>query len=163
MTKYPTKLRDSLPERLWQRVDKTESCWNWTGKRSRKGYGQIRFQGQRILVHRVSWELAYGPIPPGQYVLHRCDNPSCVRPDHLFLGSLADNNHDMDMKGRSRRIGSPGEKNSASKLTDEQVQMIRDTHKPRDRTYGTTALARQFNVTIGAIQRVVHHHTWKHV
>lgn len=93
----------SLAERLWAKVDRTESCWIWTGGTNIKGYGCIGL-GERgrgkALAHRVSWELAFGPIPDGLWVLHHCDNPPCVRPDHLWLGTAADNNRDMVAKGR---------------------------------------------------------------
>lgn len=161
MTRYSTKNRDPLDVRLWQRVTKTETCWNWTGKTSPKGYGAMRYHGRRILVHRASWELAYGPIPPDQNVLHHCDNPACVRPDHLFLGTLADNNHDMQSKGRYGGGAPSGEANPASKLTEEQVRIIRDTYKPHHPTYGASALSRQFGVSSSAIRRVLHHITWQ--
>ena len=95
--------RRPLTARFWSRVEFSPHCWVWVGPTNDKGYGQIRVGGRGsrcLLVHRLSWELHYGPIPPGMCVLHHCDNPPCVRPDHLFLGTLADNNRDMYRKGR---------------------------------------------------------------
>src|SRR5687767_4720826 len=90
-----------LSERFWEKVRKTDGCWLWTASRNAKGYGQIMYQRRPIHAHRVSWQLANGPIPDGLCVLHRCDNPQCVNPGHLFLGTIVDNNRDMFAKGRA--------------------------------------------------------------
>src|SRR6267378_450691 len=92
-------------ERFWEKVKETASCWLWTGanKPGRWPYGMLAGPGKTAkLAHRVSWELHHGAIPTGLNVLHKCDNPSCVRPDHLFLGTLADNTADMIAKGRGK-------------------------------------------------------------
>lgn len=94
-----------LSERLWAKVRRSDGCWEWTGKRLPRGYGQIRINEPRVMVltHRVSYELAFGPIPEGMNVCHRCDNPPCVRPDHLFLGTTQENATDRKLKGRGHR------------------------------------------------------------
>lgn len=98
-------IRESLEARFWSKVAKSSSCWNWTSVTS-KGYGRIRYGVDRQCkwgpAHRVSWEIHYGNIPEGLWVLHHCDNPKCVRPKHLFLGSALDNSRDMMAKGRQR-------------------------------------------------------------
>lgn len=105
--------------RFWEKVNRTDGCWLWTAGVFQSGlpYGQFQMDGRPHVAHRVSWVWANGPIPEGQYVLHRCDTPRCVRPDHLFLGSLLDNNRDMIAKKRHPVTG---------KLSAEQCREIRE-------------------------------------
>lgn len=92
-----------IAPKLWARVDKTDACWEVRrGEIDRKGYGIIYHRGSRHLTHRVSYMLAHGPFAAEMCVCHRCDNPPCVRPDHLFLGTREDNIRDMVKKGRHR-------------------------------------------------------------
>ena len=98
-------------------------CWLWEGMVQNKGYGLIRAAHGPMLAHRLSWEIANGPIPSGLFVLHRCDVPCCINPAHLFLGTHADNMRDMRAKGRGRSVR--GERHVNAKLTDLQVQEIR--------------------------------------
>ena len=91
----------TIRDRFFAKVEKTESCWVWTGSRLR-GYGQFWLNGKLHIAHRVSWVLHVGPIAFGLHALHKCDNPSCVNPDHLFLGTAKTNVHDMMDKGRHR-------------------------------------------------------------
>lgn len=86
--------------RFWRNVNKTPGCWLWMGSVRANWYGAFSVRHRSFSAHRWSWSEAHGPIPPGMCVLHRCDTPRCVRPDHLFLGTIADNNHDMIAKGR---------------------------------------------------------------
>lgn len=113
--------RPTLSERLSAKLDKAGPipahrpelgrCWLWTGSRmpEPQNYGQIYGRGRQLLAHRASYEIAVGPIPDGLWVLHRCDNPPCVNPEHLFLGTAADNSYDMVHKGRMRHNPLTGE------------------------------------------------------
>lgn len=83
-----------------QWVDASSGCWLWTGDKAKKGYGRLKIEGKRVYAHRAMWEEKVGAIPAGQLVCHTCDNPSCVRPDHLFLGTQFDNMGDASAKGR---------------------------------------------------------------
>jgi len=103
-----------LATRLWTKVEKTETCWLWRGAtngvgRPGVGHGQISvtvgpYRKKRVYAHRLAWELAYGPVPEGMCVLHRCDIPNCVNPEHLFLGTPADNVRDCITKGRKPKF-----------------------------------------------------------
>jgi hypothetical protein len=110
-----------LKDRFWLLVRKSDSCWEWTGLRCVKGYGLCTVKCRRAFSHRVSWELAHGPIPEGLCVLHSCDNPACVRPDHLFLGTRKDNSDDKVAKGRQAKG-----KRAHKKLSHEKAQLIRE-------------------------------------
>lgn len=97
--------------RFWDRVQKTKSCWNWMGCTTSSGYGMVQCRSisqQPLLCHRVAWSITNGPIPGDLHVLHKCDNPSCVNPAHLFLGTQCDNNRDRDRKGRTASGDSNG-------------------------------------------------------
>ena len=146
-------------DRFWSKVNKiTESgCWEWTaGLRNAAGYGGFCINRSMFLAHRISWEIENGKIPNNSCVLHKCDNPLCVKPSHLFLGSRTDNNVDRMNKGRSRpRIGSL---NGRSKLTENEVRVIRIYHP----TLALPDLAKSFNVSKQVIWSIIHRKTWVH-
>jgi hypothetical protein len=159
----PTEVRQhqihgkTLEERLFLQVKKTDKCWEWMGLCNSKGYGYLRADNGMRLAHRVSYALVNGPIPRGLNALHRCDNPSCVRPDHLFLGTRAENNADMRAKGRQRGPSLKGTVNPNAKLTDTDVRNIRASSE-----MGVT-LARQYGVSQTVISAVRKGRIWRHV
>jgi hypothetical protein len=136
-----------FPERFWAKVGKTESCWLWTGSRLGRGYGMFRHNGKTVKAHRIAWELEYGPVPQGLYVLHTCDNPPCVRPEHLFLGTQFANMRDMVSKGRCRPQG------QRASPSDEIARVIADRYAA-----GTTqrVLAVEFGWGQSTISRTIH-------
>lgn len=162
--------------RLWRYVDKSGpvpahcpelgSCWLWTGTKDSYGYGYFQVAPRTPRkASRVSWELANGPIEGGLWVLHKCDNPPCVRPDHLFLGTAQDNTDDMIRKGR-RRSGGPlvplrGRKNGMARLTSEQVLEIRSLYAERAATQ--EALAARYGIDQTTVSSVVRRKNWRHI
>lgn len=140
-------------DRFWSKVNKTPTCWLWTATRSRE-YGQFwKPDGTRILAHRMAWELTHGPIPDGLFVCHNCpggDNPLCVRPDHLFLGTQADNIRDMTSKGR----------HPFAKITPEQAREIKALLASG---VGPTAIAARFELSRSGVKAIQRGSTWKHI
>ena len=150
-----------LIERFWSRVDKRgpDDCWPWTGSAPR-GYGQITddFPSRKaIRAHRLAYKLHYGSFLENQKVLHTCDNPPCVNPAHLFLGTDADNVRDMVKKGRQAKH----EQNGGAKLTEEQVDRIRRDYIPRHPVYGQRAQGRRYGVSHAMIGYIVRGENWK--
>ncbi len=137
----------------------TGDCWLWIGGDTGNGYGRIRRKGgKKILAHRLSWELHNGPIPDGLCVLHKCDTPPCVNPDHLFLGTQKDNIQDAFKKGRL--FIPKGEDNKQSKLKNEDIIEIR---KLREQGYTQVLLGKMFGVRHTTIGNICNNKTWKHV
>lgn len=160
----PTRRRAPLAERFWRYVTRggEDECWNWTGYTGRKGHGRIRL-GRKVdgwgMAPAVSIFLHSGEMPPcGVCVLHRCDNPRCVNPGHLFLGTRADNNRDRHSKGRSNC--SWGESHYLAKLTEEDVRQIR--HRLANGEMQKD-LGREFGVSRGTICHIKRGTTWKRV
>lgn len=162
-----TRLKYGLD--FWEYVDMTGDCWVWTGGRTKFGYGQargIRFGMRTNLAHRIAWAITNGPLAATECVLHRCDNPPCVRPDHLFIGTKADNSADMVAKGRGRAGAQPwefrthGTRNARAKLTEAQVVEMRRRHSlgEKARTVGP-----EFGISVSAAFGILAGRSWRHV
>jgi hypothetical protein len=152
-------------EHFWSKVLKSEGCWLWQAGTFARGYGCFTIRRRNYQSHRIAWELTYGPIPGGMFICHKCDNPRCVRPDHLFLGTPKDNMDDKTRKGRARYTGphrSPlGENGPKAKLTDDQVRDIRSRYRPRMVTM--QQLAAEFGVAKATIADVIYRRHWPHI
>jgi len=134
-----------------------DGCWEWQMSKSDTGYGCF-YAGRAYHAHRYSWIRSRGPIPQGLLVLHKCDNRACVNPDHLFLGTHAENSRDMVEKGRRRAPRTTaGEAHGESKLTDAAVREIRTS------SLTGRALAAKFGVSESAVSLVRHGKSWAHV
>lgn len=158
----------SLVDRFEEKIDKTNYCWNWKANKNNMGYGMIRLGGlqPKKLAHRVSYEIKNGKIPDGVCVLHKCDNPACVNPEHLFLGNKKDNYYDMVKKGR-RVLGrnpnnnppiSYGESHPRAKFSNKEANEIRIL---LSEGYTARGIARALKVDKGIILKIKHNKTYK--
>jgi hypothetical protein len=165
-----------LVDRFWALVDTSGDCWEWTASRMRSGYGRITVTTDRgksqALAHRVAYELTHGPIPAGLVICHRCDNPACVRPDHLFADTQAVNMRDMTAKGRRARgerqglrlhpeCAARGERVASAKLTAEQVREIRRSYEAGELTQ--KQIGRKYGVSQSGISLLIRRLNWRHV
>ena len=151
-----------LAARLARLLKPSGNCLVFVGNRTEQGYGRINVGGKQVGAHRVAWELVHGPIPDGLCVLHRCDNPPCCYVDHLFLGTVGENNADRATKGRSKgvfRVNDPshpatqraGEKHWQARLSDADVEAIRVA---RAAGVTTVSLAAKYGVHTATISRI---------
>ena len=136
-------------QRFWSFVKKQqrEKCWEWQGALHGKGYGHLRWQGKVTGAHRVAYELSKGPIKKGLLVLHKCDNPRCCNPRHLFIGTYKDNSQDAKKKGRC----------AGQKIT---LQVAREMQRLYDKGWRTKSLAKRFNVCMKKVYGIVSNRDW---
>ena len=159
----------NLTERFLNAVTKTDGCWLYTGHRDPRGYGIIS-EGwkprRNVRAHRLSWELSNGPIPDGMDVCHHCDNPPCVNPAHLFLGTQRDNVMDMIAKKRAgfqtvpECLRHPGSQHGNAKLNEADVLEIR---RLRSSGMQQWKIAQWFSITRGNVGHIVRRQAWAHV
>jgi len=157
-------IEQTYQDKFWSRVSKTPGgCWEYTGGCDGDGYGVIVINGKQCRTHRLSMILAGHDIPAGYFVCHHCDNPPCCNPEHLFIGTLQDNNRDMHNKGRHAQ----GEKVHLAKLTNDQARAIRAEARlgVRGRSGGGNIkeLAERYNVTGQTIRNIAKNKTYQNI
>lgn len=149
--------------RFWRKVDKSGECWEWRGALVRRGYGAFTVTaGVLLRAHRVAWVFTRGAIPPGKFICHRCDNPACVRPAHLFVGDALSNAQDRQRKGRSR--APRGENHGRAKLSWASVKAIRAEYergRNRFQPGNRRMLAARYGIKPSVIRDVVNRKTWR--
>lgn len=178
MPKHETKPIDPLnPEQInrfrnWTKIcDSDDECWPWIGPLNDRGYGQIRIGKRMCKAHRIAWIITYGRDPHPKCVLHTCDNPPCVNPKHLWLGTVGDNNHDMAKKGRSKRgdlnparlhpeLMERGEQRYNAKMTEEKVRELR---RLRSEGWQYKDLIQKFGIDLKTAWLIIERKAWKHV
>lgn len=161
------KWASCLDVRYWPRIKETPNgCHEWQGAKSNFGYGRVVYDGEVVSTHRLAYQLAYGPVPEGLFILHQCDNPPCCRPDHLFLGTGYDNVQDMKKKGRMRHGVAPiemrrGEMSSKAKLTNAKVVEMRKRYAIGGITL--KEISSEFGISQATASLAINRKTWGHV
>lgn len=176
---------NDFPERFSSKVEIVGECWIWNAAKNRAGYGvycvytpeakEKKDRKRMMPAHRFSWSYINGEIPKGMFACHKCDNPSCVNPEHIFIGTQKENMADMRAKGRSAKgekhwhrkhpeMILRGEQIGNSKLTAEQVKRIREEYKPgkpnNTSEYSLTGLAKKYGVTFQTISKIINNQRW---
>ena len=149
-----------LLKQFWESIDKktNEECWEWIKGKTSKGYGTVRYENKTYLAHRLAYQLFHNKtLDKLIFICHKCDNPLCCNPNHLFQGTNKDNIDDKVNKNRQTK----GETNANVKLTSEQVISIRTTYENRNITH--RQLASIYNVTSPTITAILKRKTWKHI
>lgn len=148
--------------KFWDAVEKTDMCWMWKAGLSPKGYGWVKYRGKARRAHRVAWELTYGPIPQRMNVLHRCDIPACVRPDHLFLGTQRDNILDAIEKGRHQgRHNLPYSSGDTHPMAKLSMAIVLEARRLHAQGLSIYKLAQRRSVSWTTMRDAVRGITWK--
>lgn len=152
--------RVPIEERFRRYVKKTDGCWEWTGNRPGGRYGHLKVLGKTLLAHRTAYELWVGPIPDGLWVLHHCDNPGCVRPEHLYLGDCRQNVLDKV----NRRRGGVGRLHGRTHLEPEDVIHIRAVmNAPGCKRGRRPMLSQKYGISLNSVSRIGSGHQWRYL
>lgn len=149
-------MREPYTNRFFKKVRITPGCWVWQAA-LRKGYGTFHVEGNKaVYAHRFSYEIHIGPMADGDVICHKCDNPLCVNPDHLFQGTQKENITDRNLKGRQAK----GERQGSAKLTQEQVDEIRRIYVRRHPEFSTVALSKKYGVSTSQLSNILLNKRW---
>jgi len=145
-----------MKKRFLSKIYQTDDCWEWTGNTDKDGYGKFWINSLRRndMAHRISYQIFIGEIPQGLWVLHKCDNPSCVNPEHLFVGTAKDNSADRDNKGR----GISGERVQTHKLIPSDIPVIKELYQ---KGFSQREIGEQFNCSQESISRLLLGKSWR--
>jgi len=158
MPRWPKR---TVEERFWAKVKKgaVDECWEWTGAKQSKGYGEFFLFGKPVGAHNLAYRLVVGSVPMGLFVLHDCDNPGCVNPAHLHVGTISDNSREAYERGRVERNWARGERVKSSKLKQADVLSIRELYATGE--YSFRGLGIQFGVSSTLVSDIVNRKWWK--
>lgn len=160
-TRYCSILCGELA-RTWTRIDTSggpDACWEWQGARHRQGYGKVRRHGRDSFAHRLAYADTYGPIPADKQVNHKCNNPPCCNPRHLYAGTSSDNAGDAIRRGTKHYTFLPGEAHCNAKLTEQDIKAILLFHG----VLSSYKVSQKFPVSASNIRRIWARQQWKHV
>jgi len=155
--------RNDPLRRFWGKVNKTKDCWVWQGYRRPTGYGMVWWRGRMAATHRVAWEITHGDVPAELCVLHHCDNPPCVRPDHLYVGTQQENMQDMNARCRARHPAGASHwmmREGGPKLSRADAELIRAWYLADNKRGQKAHLARVFGVSPGMVSAIIAGQRW---
>jgi len=150
-------------KRFWNKVDKTKNCWEWRGAHNQKGYGRFHLESKTYSAHRISafWAGILPNLHSKLFVCHQCDNPSCVNPQHLFVGTQKDNMQDCIQKGRRISRGQQGVMHPKAKLLDQDILEMRSLYKQGNITYQNLGI--RFHISKSQAYKIVNKRSWTHI